>query len=122
MSLVISSFANYSKADIFCQIDNIILSPQLSLELAKLFLNFFFQDYEDDLKTNKKIRRFLVTDFYVMLCEKQSCCFDELDDFSKNAEYHNLTQKRIKYINELGIKLQKKEYHDEILYFMNIMS
>jgi hypothetical protein len=57
-----------------------------------------------------------------MLREKQSNYFDELDDFSKNADYHNLTQKRIKNICELGKELQKKEYHDEILYFMNIMS
>jgi len=122
MALVInSSYAEYSKQELFCQIDNIILSPQLSLELAKLLLNFFFHDYNDDLKTNKRVRRFLVTDFYVILCEKQRSYFDELDDFSKNADYHNLTQKRIKYINELGIKLQKKEYHDEILYFMDIM-
>jgi hypothetical protein len=120
MSLVINS--SYTEAEVFCQIDNIILSPQLSLEVAKLLLNFFFHDYNDDLKTNKRVRRFLVTDFYVMLREKQSSYFDELNDFSKNADYHNLTQKRIKNICDLWIKLQKKEYHDEILYFMDIMS
>jgi hypothetical protein len=123
MSLVInSSYTEDSKAELFCQIDNIILSPQLSLEVAKLLLNFFFHDYNDDLKTNKRVRRFLVTDFYVMLREKQNSYFDELNDFSKNADYHNLTQKRIKNICDLWIKLQKKEYHDEILYFMDIMS
>jgi hypothetical protein len=116
------SLVEYSKADLFCQIDNIILSSQLSLELAKFLLTFFFKDYNDDLIMNKKIRRFLVTDFYVMLGEKQSIYFDELYDFSKNSEYHNLTQKRIKNISQLGLELQKKEYHDEILYFMNIMS
>ena len=104
-------------------IDDIILSQMLSLEIAKLLLAYFFPTYnEKDLTTEKAIRRFLVTEFYIIMRNKQTEYFEELSDYSKNADYHLLTQKRIKIIANLGLNLQQKLYHDEIVYFMNIMS
>ena len=57
-----------------------------------------------------------------ILCEKHAVYIEELKDYSKNAEEHLLIQNKIKKINELGLLLQKKEYHDEIIYLMNILS
>jgi hypothetical protein len=57
-----------------------------------------------------------------MLCEKQLEYLEELKDYTKNADEHLSTQKKIKKINDLGLLLQKKEYHDEIVYLINILS
>jgi hypothetical protein len=70
----------------------------------------------------EKAEKYLVVDFYQALIEKHSVYFEELDDYSKNAEYHSSLQQKIKKINELGLQLQKKEFHDDIIYYMNILA
>ena len=106
------------------KINDILLASRLSLEVAKLSLDYVFVSWNkpENIIGEKQIRRFLVVDFYEMLCEKQSEYLEELKDYTKNADEHLSTQKKIKKINDLGLLLQKKEYHDEIIYFMNILS
>jgi hypothetical protein len=60
-------------------------------------------------------------DFYQLLCKKQTEYLEDIQDYSKNADDHLSLQNKIKKINEIGLLLQKKEYHDEIIYFMNIL-
>ena len=103
--------------------DDILLSNQGSLEIAKLFLTYIFIGWSNKCKEDDKaVRKFLVDDFYKILSNKQAEYFDELQDYSKNADYHNKLQIRIKRINEIAALLQKKDYHDEIIYLMSIFS
>ena len=106
------------------QINDIIVAPQLSLEIAKLLLKFVFIDWNkpDCLFGDKAVRKVLVVDFYQILSKKQSRYFEELEDYTNNSEYHILVQKRIKNIHALGLLLHQKSYHDEIIYYMNILS
>ena len=105
-------------------IDDIIIGGQLSLKIANCLLEHVFNGWNtpDNLISEKSIRKYLVVDFYQILCEKQSVYLEELQDYSKNADDHNLLQQKIKGIASLGLQLQKKEYHDEIIYYMNILS
>lgn len=114
----------YDKDLVLQRIDDILTGPQLLLEIAKLLLEFVFVSWNklDNVVEEKHIRRFLIVDFYVLLCIKNGVYIEELKDYSKNAEEHLLIQNKIKKINELGLLLQKKEYHDEIVYLMNILS
>ena len=106
------------------QIDDIIIKPQLSLEIAKLLLEYIFIGWGSPncIFYEKAVRKVLVIDFYQIICEKQSRYFEELEDYTNNSEYHSLVQKKIKIIAYLILLLQKKEYHDEIIYYMNILS
>jgi hypothetical protein len=105
-------------------IDSIIIGGQLSLKIANCLLEHVFYGWNkpDNLIGEKSIRKYLVVDFYQILSETQSVYLEELNDYSKNAEYHGLLQQKIKSISSLGLQLQKKEYHDEIIYYMNILS
>lgn len=105
-------------------IDSIITGGQLSLKIANCLLEHVFYEWNtpNNLISEKSIRKYLVVDFYQLLCEKQGMYLAELQDYSKNADDHNLLQQKIKCITALGLQLQKKEYHDEIIYYMNILS
>jgi hypothetical protein len=94
------------------------------VDLGQLFFNHVFVSWNtpDGLINENHIRKFLVTDFYRILCEKQAVYCEELKDYSKNADEHLLIQTKIKKIATLFQSLQKKEFHDEIIYYMNILS
>ena len=111
-----------NKPLVYKMIDDIVMSPQLSLDVAKLLLTYFFTEHNLDTSYNKAVRNFLVTDFFTILNEKNAEYMIDLYDYSKNAEYHDLTYKRIKNIANIFVKLQTKDYHDEIIYFMSILS
>jgi hypothetical protein len=112
----------YSRERILEIINNILLAPRLSLEIAKLLLESVFISWNkpENVVTENQIRRFLIIDFYQMLCEKHAVYIEELKDYSKNAEEHLLIQNKIKKTNDLMLHLQKKDFHDEIIYLMNI--
>ena len=107
-------------------LDDILLSPRLCFEIAKMLLETIFIRFDGNESNNKtydnSIRKYLVTDFYDVLGKKQNEYIIELKDYSKNAEYHNQVQQRLKNINILANELNKKEFHDNILYFMTILS
>ena len=115
---------DYNRERILAIINDILLAPRLSLEIAKLLLEYVFVSWNKpaNIIGEKSIRKYLIVDFYQLLCEKHNICFNELQDYSKNAEYHLMLQQKIKSIGTLGLQLQKKEYHDEIIYYMNILS
>ena len=115
---------DYNRERILAIINDILLEPRLSLEIAKLLLECVFVSWNkpENVVGEKYIRRFLIVDFYQILCEKHAAYIEDLRDYSKNAEEHLLIQNKIKKINEFGLLLQKKEYHDEIIYLMNILS
>ena len=117
---------DYNKEGILYLLDSILLSQQnmFLVELGQLFLTHIFVSWNkvDCLIEEKDIRKFLVTDFYQLLCEKQSVYIDDLKDYSKNADEHLLIQTKIKKIAAICLSLQKKEFHDEIIYYMNILS
>jgi hypothetical protein len=112
------------------RIDDILLSPQLTLEIAKLLLDCVFVSWnkpenileEKTILEEKHIRKYLIVDFYQILLNKQSEYIEDLYDYSKTADAHLLLQNKIKKIAELAFILQKKDYHDEIIYVMNILS
>ena len=115
---------DYNREQMTVIINNILLNPRLSLFITKMLLKCVFVSWNtlDSVLREKDIRRFLVVDFYEMLHKKKQVYIEELKDYSKNAEEHLLIQNKIKKINELEVLLQKKEYHDEIIYLMNIIS
>ena len=105
-------------------IDSIIVGDQLSLKIANCLLEHVFYRWNksDNLIGEKSIRKYLVVEFYQLLCENQTVYLEELNDYSKNADDHLLLQQKIKGNTSLGLQLQKREYHDEIIYYMNILS
>jgi hypothetical protein len=117
---------DYNKEGILYLLDSILLSQQnmFLVELGNLFLNHVFVSWntKDCLFTEKHIRKFLVIDFYQILCENQAIYLEDLKDYSKNADEHLLIQSKIKKIAAICLSLQKKEFHDEIIYYMNILS
>ena len=117
---------NYNKEGIIYLLDSILLSQQnmFLVELGNLFLNHIFVSWNatDCIFTEKHIRKFLAVDFYQILCEKQSVYIEDLTDYSKNADEHLLIQTKIKKIAFIIQGLQNKEFHDEIIYYMNILS
>jgi len=115
---------DYNKELIVATIDDILLTSQLSLEITRLFLNYIFVSWNKPNNEigEKDIRKFLIVDFYQILIGKQTEYIGDLKDYSKNADEHLLLQDKIKSIANLCLKLQKKEYHDEIIYLMNILS
>ena len=115
---------DFDEVDTIITIDDILTTQRVSMEIAKYLLQHKFVSWNksDNLISENSIRKYLVVDFYQTLIGKHEIFFDELNDYSKNAEYHNLLQKKIKNIGSLGLWLQKKEFHDEIIYYMNILS
>ena len=105
-------------------LSEILLSLQLTLEIARLLLECVFVSWNkpDTILEEKHIRKFLITDFYQILCKAQTVYLEEMQDFSKTADEHLLTQNKFRKITELGFLLQKKEYHDEIIYLMNVLT
>lgn len=103
--------------------DKMLTSCRYSFVIARLLMEHVFYDADFDNKdTDKTIRRFLVLDFYQLLCIKSDLYCIELKDFSKKAEYHYGIQEKMKTINEITTKLDKKEFHDDIIYFMKMLS
>ena len=117
---------DYNKEGILYLLDSILLSQQnmFLVELGNLFLNHVFVSWNkvNCLIGEKEIRKFLVTDFYQILYEKQAVYLEDLLDYSKNADEHLLIQTKIKKITNLFQSLQKKEFHDDIIYYMDILS
>lgn len=117
---------DYNKEGILYLLDSILLSQNnmFLVELGTFLLNHVFVNLNtsDGLIGETRIRKFLVTDFYQILCEKQATYYEELKDYSKNAEEHLLIQTKIKKIASICLSLQKKDFHDEIIYYMNILS
>ena len=111
------------------KVDEIILSRRMSLDIAKILLENVFIGWkrgfvQPELVTiqDKDVRKYLVSEFYDILCDNQNEYFVELKDYTKNAEYHELVQKKIKNIAILGDNLKNKSFHDEIIYYMTILS
>ena len=117
---------DYNKEGILYLLDSILLSQQniFLVELGQLLLTHIFVSWNkpDCLILEKDIRKFLVTDFYQILNEKQAVYLEDLLDYSKNADEHLLIQTKIKKIAAICLSLQKKDFHDEIIYYMNILS
>jgi hypothetical protein len=117
---------DYNKEGIMYLLDNILLSQQnmFLVDLGQLLLTHIFVSWNttDCLISEKHIRRFLVTNFYQLLYEKQAVYLEALTDYSKNADEHLLIQTKIKKIAEICLSLRKKDFHDEIIYYMNILS
>ena len=117
---------DYNREQIIAVVNEFLLVPRLSLFITKMLLKCVFVSWNKPLPDKqfeeKDIRRFLLVDFYEILHKKKLIYIEELKDYSKNAEEHLLIQNKIKKINELELLLQKKEYHDEIIYLMNILS
>jgi hypothetical protein len=111
------------------KVDEIMLSRRMSLDIAKILLENVFigwkcETIKPDFETiqHKDVRKYLILEFYDILCDNQSEYFVELKDYTKNAEYHELVQKKIKNIAILGDNLKHKSFHDEIIYYMAILS
>lgn len=117
---------DYNKECILYLLDGVLSSQHklFLVELGQLFLNHIFVSWNksDNLILEKDIRKFLVTDFYQILGEKQAVYIEELKDYSKNADEHLSIQTKIKKITNLFQSLQKKEFHDDIIYYMDILS
>jgi hypothetical protein len=115
---------DYNKEGIIYLLDKVLLTNMFLVDLGCLLLKHVFVSWNasDCLISENNIRKFLVTDFYQLLCEKQAIYFEELKDYSKNADEHLLIQSKIKKIAAICLSLQKKEFHDEIIYYMNILS
>lgn len=115
---------DYNKERIIEKLNDILDAQRTTLEIAKVLLECVFVSWNkpENIIGVKHILKFIIIDFYEILCEKQVEHFEELKDYSKNADEHYLIQKRIKKISEMELLLQKKEYHDEIIYLMDILS
>jgi hypothetical protein len=103
-------------------LDEILLSHRLCFEIAKMLLATVFIQYDNSSNQEKAIRKYLIDDFYQILHKKQNEYFIELKDYSKNNEYHTQVQVKIKNIILIANDLNKKDFHDNIIYFMNILS
>jgi hypothetical protein len=110
--------------NIIARINDILLAPQLTLEIAKLLLECVFVSWNKPENTagENHIRKYLIVDFYQLLGKKQAEYIEDIQDYSKTADDHLLLQNKIKKIAAICISLQKKDYHDEIIYVMNILS
>ena len=111
-------------------------SGRKNYEIAKLLLEHVFVNwtYKPELEpesetkntftsnSNLSIRRYLVTDFYQLLYKTSNRYFDELSDFTKNNDYHFNMQQKIKVLNEILHLLDEKEFHDDIIYYMTLLS
>lgn len=104
-------------------IDQMLLSSRYSFVIARLLMEHVFYDMNFEDKGNEKsIRRFLVLDFYQLLCIKNDEYLLELKDYSKTSEQHYGIQQKIKKIHDITIKLDSQEFHNDIIYYMNMLS
>ena len=110
-------------------IDKMLSSRRHSFSIARVLLEHVFVDWKsdksDDIRSNPNqysVRRFLVLDFYQLLCIKHDKYTHDIKDFSKNADYHFDLQQKMKKINEITLQLEKPDFHSEIIYYMNILS
>lgn len=101
---------DYNKEGIIYLLDKILLTNMFLVELGYLLLNQAFVSWNtsDCLINENDIRKFLVTDFYRILCDKQAIYCEELKDYSKNADEHLLIQTKIKKIASIIQGLQKR--------------
>lgn len=110
------------------KLDDILLSHRIHFELAKMLLEnvFVYWNREADITFKKKhektLRKYIIENLYEILCKKQREYFLELHDFNKTNDYHTEIQTRLQNIIELAKLIDKKEFHDEIIYFMDILS
>jgi spore coat polysaccharide biosynthesis predicted glycosyltransferase SpsG len=104
-------------------LDDLLLSPRICFEIAKLLLETVFIQYDNNgsKRIENSVRKYLITDFYELLGKKQNEYLIELKDYSKNNEYHRQVQQRMKNIIILADDLNNKDFHDNIIYFMNIL-
>jgi DNA-binding transcriptional regulator WhiA len=124
-------------------LDSLFLSGRNSYEIAKLLLEHQFPDWtykklllmgaeEINIKYNNRsyttsssslsIRRYLVTDFYQLLCTNKVIYISELSDFTKNNDYHYQLQEKIRSINTMLVLLENVDFHDDVIYYMTILS
>lgn len=109
-------------------IDKMLTSRRHSFSIARVLLEHVFSDWNSDksddicIKQSYSVRRFLVLDFYQLLCTKYDEYAHDIKDFSKNADYHHDLQQKMKKINEITLQLEKPDFHSEIIYYMNILS
>jgi hypothetical protein len=114
--------------NIMIAIDKMLTSRRYSFSIARVLLEHVFDDWScnksDDICSPKQcsVRRFLVLDFYQLLCTKYDEYTKDVKDFSKNADYHYDLQQKMKKISEITLQLEKPEFHSEIIYYMNILS
>jgi hypothetical protein len=106
---------------IMVALDDILLSHRQCFEIAKILLETIFIQYDPELVRDREIRKYLVTDFYEILGKKQQEIIIELKDYSKTADYHTALQEKNKNLITIANELNKKEFHDDIIYFMNIL-
>ena len=117
-------------------IDKMLISRRYSFSIARVLLEHVFVDWNSDKSHDicsnqysqnnyfetRQVRRFLVLDFYQLLCIKHDKYTHDITDFSKNADYHYDLQQKMKKINEITLQLEKPDFHSEIIYYMNILS
>jgi len=124
-------------------LEPLFLSNRHSFEIAKLLLEHVFADWsykklvlvgaeEINVKYNNKsftasssslvVRRYLVTTFYQLLSRKKEIFIEELSDFTRNNDYHYQLQQKIKHINDLLVLLDKMDFHDDVIYYMTILT
>jgi hypothetical protein len=113
--------------NIMIAIDKMLTSRRHSFSISRLLLEHVFMDWncdksDDNCNPTYSVRRFLVLDFYQLLCTKYDEYARDIKDFSKNADYHHDLQQKMKKINEITMQLEKPDFHSEIIYYMNILS
>lgn len=108
-------------------IDKMLKSRRNGFSIARVLLEHVFLHWNRDKSDDNcnelySVRRFLVLDFYQLLCTKYDEYARDIKDFSKNADYHHDLQQKMKKINEITLQLEKPDFHSEIIYYMNILS
>jgi DNA-binding transcriptional regulator WhiA len=124
-------------------LDPLFLSNRHSFEIARLLLEHVFADWtykkliligaqEINVKYNNRsftassssleVRRYLVTTLYQLLTRKKEIFIEELSDFTKNNEYHYQLQQNIRVVNDILVLLDKMEFHDDVIYYMTILT
>jgi hypothetical protein len=126
-------FLSEDDNNIMKAIDKMLSSRRYSFSIARVLLEHVFVDWTSDKSVDicnnqnnysetRNVRRFLVLDFYQLLCTKYDEYTRDIKDFSKNADYHHDLQQKMKKINEITLQLEKPDFHNEIIYYMNILS
>ena len=127
-NLIQNPILSENDTNIMMAIDKMLTSRRHSFSIARVLLEHVFVDWNynksDDICSTPtySVRRFLVLDFYQLLCTKYDEYARDIKDFSKNADYHHDLQQKMKKINEITLQLEKPEFHSEIIYYMNILS
>ena len=124
-------------------LDPLFLSNRHSFEIARLLLEHVFAEWtykkliligaqEINVKYNNRsftassssleVRRYLVTTLYQLLTRKKEIFIEELSDFTKNNEYHYQLQQNIRVVNDILVLLDKMEFHDDVIYYMTILT